>query len=436
MPVPTVRGPSPATPRDMRFHPFLFQLQKSLSMRNFEEIYLYFHCIHIHLCDTIIFMKSIRFIFMILVVAVAVLVVFLSIQSPPGHTPTDKNHPSFFMGAFGKGKLFRDVERKEPCQYSRDSFTDEKATLFTDHDTSLEILFSGHRLIILENSGVEINPKLNQCILIEGRAVWKKVLDKKSDILIGSPDMSFRLSDSGTLETLKGKTTISNYLSPAVLSTPEAEHTLEALTCHEFNGTALVKSHEIPSAITDIDPLIESIIIREPKDALVHFTWKTIPGISEYRFRLFGSTGMTPVLLERVVASDRLIVDLLHYDTHDHVYWDVTPVLSSQGIQGVPSKLGAIEKSGRLLNRSSALLPPSLEITSLSVSGSMVLIEGIAQPDSDLYIDSTPVKKDDDGKFIHTLSYKKMGQKTIVFRLISPAEIETIIEKNVTIFVE
>jgi len=381
-------------------------------------------------------MKSIRLIFFFLVLAISSIIVLLSTQSPPDQKKTEANRPSYFIGAFGKGRLFKDATRQNPYITQKESFTDEKALIYTEHDSSAAFLFSGHRLLILGNSGIEINPKLNKFIAIEGTLVWHRVLRKDSEILIGSPNISFNLSDSGILFTQGENTTITNFSATTVLSTPTQTYSIENQTHYLFKDGMLIDSNPIPAKISDIDPYLEKIAIRAPKDSLLRFNWKTVPGISEYRFRLFGSSGMSPLLLERIVASDRLIVDLLHYENTDLFYWDVTPYYSAKNIFGIPSKLGFIEKSGRIMEKASALLPPTIEIKALTVSGSMVLIEGVAQPDSDLYIDEIPVKKDDEGRFIHTLSYKKMGQKTILFRLVSPAEIETRLERTVTVFAE
>lgn len=381
-------------------------------------------------------MKSIRFIFFILVLVISLIVVIFSIQSPPNPETTANKPTKYFIGAYGKGKIYKDAARKEPYLIQNTSFTDEKASIFTDKDTSAAFLFSGHHLLLLENSGIEINPKLNRCIAVEGTLKWQRVLKNDSEILIGSPDMALQLSDSGMLFTQDRQTTIYNYYSPAILSTPDMQHKIESLTHYVFKEHSLLESNPIPPGISEIDPLDGSVTILSPQDALIRFNWTTIPGISEYRFRLFGSKGMSPLHLERTVAADRLIVDLLHYDDTDHFYWDVTPFNSAKKIYGVPSKLGSIRKTGHTLNKASALLPPSLEIKALSVSGSMVLIEGTAQADSDLYIDDAPIKKDDEGRFIHTLTYTKIGQKKILFRLVSPADIETVMERTVTIFAE
>ncbi len=381
-------------------------------------------------------MKSIRLIFFFLILIVSFIIAFLSTQSPPDLMQSVPIQPSYFIAAFGKGKIYRDAARETPHLNQTTSFTEERTSVFTDQDTSAAFLFSGHRLLLMENSGIEINPKLNRCIAVEGTLLWQRVLKKESEILIGSPDLSLQLSDSGMLYTKNQSTTITNYFSPGQLSTPTQKHQIEALTHYLLKENDLIGSNPIPAGISDIDPFFERITVREPKDALIRFTWKTIPGISEYRFRLFGTNGMSPVLLTRIVASDRLIVDLLHYDASDRFFWDITPFNSDKRIFGVPSKLGSIERTGRILEKASALMPPIIDIKALTVSGSMVLIEGVAQADSDLYIDDIPVKKDDEGRFIHTLSYKKMGQKKIFFRLVSPAEIETRLERTITVFVE
>lgn len=388
------------------------------------------------LYDTMSIMKSIRMIFFFLVLAISLIIVLLSNQSPPETGPSPSLKPSFFIASYGKGKLYKDAAREISYHNLEAAFSQDKAIVFTGRDSSAAFHFSGHRLLLLENSGIEINLKINRFMLIEGSMVWKRLLKKNTEILIGSADLAFTLSDSGLLATRENETYISNYFSLGSISTPDAKHQVDALTHYFFSSNTLKESVSIPAGISDIDPLVGAISIKEPKDGLVRFNWKTIPGISEYRFRLFGSEGMAPVLLERSINSDRLIVDLMQYKSTDHFFWDITPYSSNQNILGVPSKMGTVERSGRIMGNTSALLPPSLEIKALTVSGSMVLIEGIAQADSELYIDDLPVKKDDSGHFIHTIKYRKMGQKKILFRLISPAEIETVIERHVTIFVE
>jgi hypothetical protein len=51
-------------------------------------------------------------------------------------------------------------------------------------------------------------------------------------------------------------------------------------------------------------------------------------------------------------------------------------------------------------------------------------------------IENDQVKIDMDGKFIHTIAFKTLGTKEIIFRLVSKAGVETIKTKQVKIFAE
>ena len=64
------------------------------------------------------------------------------------------------------------------------------------------------------------------------------------------------------------------------------------------------------------------------------------------------------------------------------------------------------------------------------------MIKGEAESNSQLFINSEPVKIDMDGKFIHTMTFRTIGVKAIEFRLVSPSEIETVVTRQVTIFEE
>jgi hypothetical protein len=66
----------------------------------------------------------------------------------------------------------------------------------------------------------------------------------------------------------------------------------------------------------------------------------------------------------------------------------------------------------------------------------VVVIKGEADTKSKLYINDIPRQIDQDGTFIHTITYKTPGTKTIVFRLVSPFEVETRIERQIPIYNE
>ena len=98
--------------------------------------------------------------------------------------------------------------------------------------------------------------------------------------------------------------------------------------------------------------------------------------------------------------------------------------------------MGYIKLLGVLIEEEKDTLPPELVITSMSVNGNMVLIKGSIDSDSELFINSVRVNSDSIGDFYYTIKYKSLGIKTINFRVVSPAEIETVQKRQVTIFEE
>ena len=118
------------------------------------------------------------------------------------------------------------------------------------------------------------------------------------------------------------------------------------------------------------------------------------------------------------------------------LFGDAHVFCTQKNIEGSPSRMGKIQIVGVILDKEKLLKPPKLEIGSLTVSGNIVLIKGEADANSQLFINDEFVKIDMDGKFIYTITFKTIGTKSIVFKLISPSEIETIFERQVTIFEE
>jgi hypothetical protein len=98
--------------------------------------------------------------------------------------------------------------------------------------------------------------------------------------------------------------------------------------------------------------------------------------------------------------------------------------------------MGVIKINSSLLKKGMMAQPPKIEVGSLSVSGNMVLIKGSTDANVELAIEGIGIKLDNDGKFIHTISYSSVGIKDIVFRAVSPSGLTTVIKKQVTIFEE
>lgn len=171
-------------------------------------------------------------------------------------------------------------------------------------------------------------------------------------------------------------------------------------------------------------------------DSIIKFGWKSVRGASQYQLRLYTSKLRENTIFDREVTASRKSIDILKFENENEIYWEVYPYDSQKNIEGSPSKMGKIRIVGAILDREKFLKPPKLDIGSLTVSGNMVLIKGEADANSQLFINDEFVKIDMDGKFIHTITFKTIGTKPIVFKLISPSEIETVFERQVAIFEE
>lgn len=378
------------------------------------------------------FMKSFRFLFFICMMILATLLTFFFLDSIPKAVPHPIGTPKPLLSLYGKKMAFQDKERT--LKISPLKLNDIK-TLFTNKETSATIIWGGHSFLLQPNSGLEFNSSINSLNLVEGTILWRRILKKPTKISLSSSDQILTLSDAGEVVIDKSSIEVTTYYSQADYLFESTHQTIGPLSRALIKNKSTINIMPILPQVSEIQPLLETVTLKDPKDALIHFSWKTIPETDEYRVRVFASVGLCPLLLERIISNDRYVIDLLRYES-DHFFWDVTPYDNNTKSFGVPSQIGEIFRTGRLIKETSALQAPALEIYALTISGSMVLIEGYAQTDSELFINDILVKKDDEGKFIHTLNYSKMGLKNIIFRLISPAEIETRLEKTVNIYVE
>ncbi len=160
-----------------------------------------------------------------------------------------------------------------------------------------------------------------------------------------------------------------------------------------------------------------------------------MPGISEYKVKLYPSPLRESLLLEKLVSSNRTGIDLEEFEQNREFYWEVLP-LNEEKIEGEPSEMGQIRIFGVLISEERDSRPPELAITSMTVNGNMVLIRGNADVNSELFVDDIPVKIDNNGIFIYTKRYKTLGLKQIIFKVVSPSGVESIETKQVTIFEE
>jgi len=129
-------------------------------------------------------------------------------------------------------------------------------------------------------------------------------------------------------------------------------------------------------------------------------------------------------------------LDILPFIEYSALYWEVAAFDESRGIESLPSRIGVIRISSSMLKKGMMAQPPKIEVSSLSVSGNMVLIKGGTDPAVQLTIEGMNIKLDSDGKFIHTISYNSIGIKSIVFRAVTSSGLSTVLKKQVTIFEE
>jgi len=126
----------------------------------------------------------------------------------------------------------------------------------------------------------------------------------------------------------------------------------------------------------------------------------------------------------------------LPYIEYDRLFWEVAAYDGATAIESIPARLGVVRINTSMLKKGMMAPPPQIEVSSLSVSGNMVLIKGSTDPNVQLMIEGVAIKLDNDGKFIHTISYSSIGIKEIVFRAVALSGLTTVIKKQVTIFEE
>jgi hypothetical protein len=329
--------------------------------------------------------------------------------------------------------------------------------LKSDAQTSFEFLYSSTVFTVLPSSSLYFQTKTKEFYLT-GEFFWRKEIQKnKVEVNITSsekikslfeqvntvtisdqeefPKIILSLSETGRVRFENGVIHIWNYSGELKYNNNQEIHILKSNQMLQVikNNT---KIEDILPPPEYISPENKTIYLSNVDDSVLKFNWKSVMGASYYILRLYSSDLRENIISEKIVAINRKSLDILKFEDLNKIYWQVSAFDEEKKIEGVPSKFGQIKIIGFLLEKEKILKPPNLEITSLTVSGNMVLIKGEADANSQLFIDNEVVKIDSDGKFIHTLTFKTIGTKTILFRLISPSEIETVLQRQVVIFEE
>ena len=319
-----------------------------------------------------------------------------------------------------------------------------------DEFTAFEFYCNDMSFTVLPRSYFYYQPNINEIYLYSGEYYWdKKVAGKKDEIsvYIREPKNILTLSDAGRINIQEDLIEIWNYSSADSTSESRNLTFKDGENEQMFNlkpvQLLILKENSPPKMIAilplpeSIDPERKVIELINPDDSIVRFNWKSVPGATQYVFRLYSSNLKENILVEKFTPLSWANLDLIQFEEREF-YWQVFPISIEEGnqVEGVPSKLGYVQMVGALLGKKDVQKPPQLTIKYLTVNGNLVIIKGTADANSQLYINDELVKIDMDGEFIHYLSFKTIGPKRIFFRLISPLGVESTEERYVTIYAE
>jgi mannose-6-phosphate isomerase-like protein (cupin superfamily) len=156
-----------------------------------------------------------------------------------------------------------------------------------------------------------------------------------------------------------------------------------------------------------MEPLnLAPIIAENPKNATVHFEWKSVQGAVSYTLRVSTTAMFTKTVLDKKVAGTS--VDISGLDAGDY-FWSVTATDAKKQASEVSElfkfSLVAQGKSQEMV----------LEITGTQLHGRVAEIFGRTEPGAALIVNGQPVPNiAPDGTFRHFTEALEPGQHTIV----------------------
>ncbi len=307
--------------------------------------------------------------------------------------------------------------------------------LKTDLQAGVEFIIKNYIFKLLTDSNIYYNSVSKELKFNKGTLIWENPSNKKKIYLILNENNQLELSSKGKISLINKKYKIWNYKDTLkLISTENNITTITNSKYIELNNNKIKLFDLLPEPKVE-EKYLTTIKIKEIGDSIYTFRWQAIPNAKRYELLIYDSPLMTNIIYSKRLKTNRFSFDLLKLNNFKKIYWLVYGI-DKNNIEGTPSQLKAVRIEGSLAIRKKSVKPPKLIINSLTVSGNMVIINGTTDTNAKLFINESPVKIDMDGSFIHTITYKSIGIKTIVIKAISPAELETIIEKKVTIFEE
>jgi hypothetical protein len=335
-----------------------------------------------------------------------------------------------------KGNVWLGNDETHPVDIKTLDFISE-TRLRSDAQTAWEFFFDGFLFTALPGSAIHYTPQTRELILEKGEFYWdKKLAVQKVEISLFKAGNIFRLSSAGRIRLGFNSIEIWNFSGQLDFDyNGKLFHLKELQYLDTRNGNKLPPDNLFP-APPFVSPEMETIALTLPNDTIIQFKWKNVQGARNYLLKLYPSALRDNLLLNMVVAGNSIMLDIMPFIENSELYWEVAAFDTARQIESAPAKMGVIRISSSLLKKGLLPQPPEIEVDSLSVSGNMVLIKGRADLHARLSIDGVDVQMDGEGKFIHTISYKSIGVKGIVFRAVAPSGLESLLKKQVTIFEE
>lgn len=339
-------------------------------------------------------------------------------------------------GISEKGNVWLGNDESRPVDIKTLNFISE-TQLRSDAQTSWEFFFDGFLFTALPGSAIHYTPQTRELILEKGEFYWdKKLAVQKVEISLFKAGNIFWLSASGRIRLGFNSLAIWNFSGQLDFDYNGKLFLLKELQYLDIKNGNKLPPVDLFSAPPFISPEAESIALTSPHDTIIQFKWKNVQGARNYLLKLYPSSLRENLLLSKVVAGNSIMLDIMPFTEYNELYWEVTGFDAVRKIESAPAKMGVIRISSSLLKKGLMPQPPQIEVSSLSVSGNMVLIKGSADTLAQLSIDGIVVKLDSEGKFIHTISYKSIGVKDIIFRAVAPSGLDAVLKKQVTIFEE
>jgi hypothetical protein len=179
----------------------------------------------------------------------------------------------------------------------------------------------------------------------------------------------------------------------------------ERVTYSQATGAVTKTTVLAPPALTsplNLQPLIEA----DPKRAMVHFAWSTIPEAVSYSVRVSTNSMFTRIAAEKVVTGTS--VDLSGFDPGDY-FWNVTAI-DAHKKESAPSD--AFKFTLISQGKSDEML---LEVDGTELHGNVVELMGRTEPSAALIVNGEPVADiQRDGHFRYFTQPLSRGSHEIV----------------------